>query len=65
MRLGRIAATTVEMKLNYLRPIATGTITARARIIRMGSTLCIGRVDLFNGSREPAGVALLTYMLIK
>ena len=65
MRLGRIAATTVEMKLNYLRPIVSGKITARARILRMGSTLCIGRVDLFNEAKELVGVALLTYMLLK
>ena len=65
MRLGRIAATTVEMKLNYMRPVMSGTITARARILRMGSTLCIGRVDLFNDSKDQVGAALLTYMLLK
>jgi uncharacterized protein (TIGR00369 family) len=65
MRLGRLAATTVEMKLNYLRPVASGTVTARARILRMGSTLCIGRVDLFNDSKEQVGAALVTYMLLK
>jgi uncharacterized protein (TIGR00369 family) len=65
MRLGRIAATTVEMKLNYLRPVASGKVTARARILRMGSTLCIGRVDLFDDAREQVGAALLTYMLLK
>jgi uncharacterized protein (TIGR00369 family) len=65
MRLGRIAATTVEMKLNYLRPVTSGKLTARARILRMGSTLCIGRVDLFNDSKEQVGAALVTYMLLK
>lgn len=65
MRLGRIAATTAEMKLNYLRPVKDGTVTARAYIIKMGSTLCIGRVDLFNGAREQIGAALITYVLIK
>lgn len=65
MRLGRVAATTVEMKLNFMRPVASGKVTARARILRMGSTLCIGRVDLFNDSRELVGAALLTYMLLK
>jgi uncharacterized protein (TIGR00369 family) len=65
MRLGRIAATTVEMKLNYLRPVRGGRVTARARILRMGTTLCIGRVDLFNDSKEQVGAALVTYMLLK
>jgi uncharacterized protein (TIGR00369 family) len=64
-RLGRPAATTVEMKLNYMRPVTGGKITARAYLLRMGSTLCIGRVDLFNDTKELVAVALVTYMLIK
>ena len=64
-RVGRPAATTVEMKLNYLRPVLGGTITARARLLRMGSTLCVGRVDLFNDAKEMVAAALVTYMLIK
>jgi uncharacterized protein (TIGR00369 family) len=64
-RLGRPAATTVEMKLNYMRPVASGKITARCHLLRMGSTLCIGRVDLFNDAKELVAAALVTYMLIK
>ena len=64
-RMGRPAATTVEMKLNYLRPVAGGKITARAYLLRMGSTLCVGRVDLFDDSRELVAAALVTYMLLK
>jgi acyl-CoA thioesterase len=64
-RMGRPAATTVEMKLNYLRPVSGGKITARAYLLRMGSTLCIGRVDLFDDSKELVAAALVTYMLLK
>ena len=64
-RMGRPAATTVEMKLNYLRPVAGGKITARAYLLRMGSTLCIGRVDLFNDAKELVAAALVTYMLMQ
>ena len=64
-RLGRPAATTVEMKLNYMRPVASGKITARCYLLRMGSTLCIGRVDLFDDSKELVAAALVTYMLLK
>ncbi len=64
-RVGRPAATTVEMKLNYLRPVAGGTITARCYLLRMGATLCIGRVDLFNDAKELVSTALVTYMLLK
>ena len=64
-RLGRPVATTVEMKLNYMRPVVSGKITARAHLLRMGSTLCIGRVDLFNDAKELVAAALVTYMLLK
>jgi uncharacterized protein (TIGR00369 family) len=65
-RVGRAgAATTVEMKLNYLRPVRGRKITARARLLRMGSTLCIGRVDMFDDAKELVSSALVTYMLLK
>jgi uncharacterized protein (TIGR00369 family) len=65
-RVGRAgAATTVEMKLNYLRPVSGRRITARARLLRMGSTLCIGRVDMFDEAKELVSSALVTYMLLK
>ena len=62
-RLG--GATTVEMKVNYLRPVAGTRISARARILRMGSTLCIGRVDLYDDARKLVGTALVTYMFLR
>jgi uncharacterized protein (TIGR00369 family) len=65
-RVGRNgAATTVEMKLNYLRPVRGRRVTARARLLRMGSTLCVGRVDMFDDSNELVSTALVTYMLLK
>jgi uncharacterized protein (TIGR00369 family) len=65
-RMGRTgAATTVEMKLNYLRPVSGRKITARARLLRMGSTLCVGRVDMFDDARELVSTALVTYMLLQ
>jgi uncharacterized protein (TIGR00369 family) len=65
-RIGRPgAATTVEMKLNYLRPVSGRKITARARLLRIGSTLCVGRVDMFDDAKELVSTALVTYMLLK
>jgi uncharacterized protein (TIGR00369 family) len=65
-RVGRPgAATTVELKLNYLRPVSGRKIMARARLLRMGSTLCIGRVDMFDDAKELVSTALVTYMLLK
>jgi len=63
--LGRLrAATTVELKINYLRPIQDGKVTARSHLVRVGKNLATARVDLFNGSKEPAAVALVTYMIL-
>lgn len=56
--------TTVEMKFNYLRPVSEGKVVARSYILRIGKTLCIGRVDLFDSQQRLIGVALLTYMLL-
>jgi acyl-CoA thioesterase len=58
------AATTVEMKINYLRPVAQGKVTARAHLVKVGARLCCGRVDIFDGGRRPAAVALVTYMIL-
>jgi uncharacterized protein (TIGR00369 family) len=56
--------TTVEMKINYFRPVKQGRIFARSRLLRVGSTLCIGRVDLADGQSRAIGTALVTYMIL-
>jgi uncharacterized protein (TIGR00369 family) len=61
---GRRPATTVEMKINYFRPVDSGKITARSRLLRVGSTLIVGSVELRDGKAELAGAALVTYMLL-
>lgn len=54
--------TTVELKINYFRPVSGGRILARSRLLRVGSTLCVGRVDLMDGQFRMLGAALVTYM---
>ncbi len=58
------AGTTVEMKINYLRPVAHGKIVARSHLLKVGARLCCGRVDIFDGERRPVAAALVTYMLL-
>jgi uncharacterized protein (TIGR00369 family) len=58
------AATTVEMKINYLRPVAHGKITARSHLVKVGARLCCGRVEIFDGEKRPVGAALVTYMIL-
>jgi len=59
------AATTVEMKINYLRPVAHGKITARSHLVKVGTRLCCGRVEIFDAEKRPVAAALLTYMILE
>jgi len=61
---GRRPCTTTDLKVNYLRPIPHGKITARSRLVRVGKTLCVGRVDMLDAHRKLAAVAIVTYMLL-
>ncbi len=61
---GRRRCTTVELKINYFRPIVSGKVFARARLVRIGSSICVGHVDLSDSSGNLAGTALATYMLL-
>ena len=56
--------TTVELKINYLRPVGSGKEFARAHLLRVGSALCVGRADLFDEKGNLVGAALVTYMLL-
>jgi hypothetical protein len=56
--------TTVELKINYFLPVTEGRIFARSHLLRIGSTLCVGNVDLTDESGRAIGTAIVTYMLI-
>ena len=49
---GKRPLTTVEMKINYFRPVTQDRIFARSRLLRIGSTLCVGSVDLTDADRR-------------
>ena len=54
--------TTVELKVNYLRPVVEGKLTARARVVKAGRTICVANVDVFDDEQRQIAVALVTYM---
>ena len=56
--------TTVEMKLNYFLPIIEGKLSARGKLLRVGGSLAVGSVELYNSQRQLAGAALITYKLL-
>ena len=61
---GKRHITTVEMKINYFQPVTSGRICARSRLLRIGSTLCVGSVELTNAQATLVGTAIVTYMFL-
>ncbi|MBZ5617504.1 MAG: PaaI family thioesterase [Acidobacteriia bacterium] len=56
--------TTVELKINYFRPVTEGRLLARSRLVRIGSKICVGQVDLSDEHRRSVGLAIVTYMFL-
>ena len=56
--------TTVEMKINYFLPVKDGRLVARSHLLRIGSSLCVGSVDLRDDAGRLAGTAIVTYMFL-
>ena len=56
--------TTVEMKINFFRPVTEDRASARARVIRAGNTLCVCTVEIHDAAGNLAGAALVTYMIL-
>ncbi|HEV3197253.1 MAG TPA: PaaI family thioesterase [Bryobacteraceae bacterium] len=61
---GKRRFTTIELKINYFRPVAEGRLRARSRLVRIGSKICVGQVDLSDEHRRSVGLAIVTYMLL-
>jgi uncharacterized protein (TIGR00369 family) len=55
--------TTVEMKVNYLRPGLDRDLRCTARILKMGKTLIVVEADVF-GEGQHLAKGLITYMKI-
>ena len=57
--------TTIEMKINYVKPFIGGVVFAEARVAHKGSNLALGDVDVFNEKGELIAKAQATYMILK
>jgi uncharacterized protein (TIGR00369 family) len=44
-----VGITTVDLKVNYLAPVADGKLSARGKRIRLGRTLGFGETEVLNG----------------
>ena len=56
--------TTTDMSIRFLAPCLTD-VTARARVIKFGRTLCPVAVDLFDENGRQVALAQVTYMLLE
>ena len=56
---------TLEMKINYLRPLAEGEIIAEAKIVHKGTTTAIGDVEVRDGKGTLIAKGLATYAITK
>jgi uncharacterized protein (TIGR00369 family) len=55
--------TTTDMNIRFLAPCLSD-VTAAAKVIKFGRTLCPVAVDLFDATGKPVAVAQVTYMLL-
>jgi uncharacterized protein (TIGR00369 family) len=55
--------TTTDMNIRFLAPCLTD-VTARARVIKFGRTLCPVAVDLFDAREHQVAVAQVNYILL-
>ena len=60
---GRPCAT-VELKLSYFLPVTGKKVTARSKILRAGSTLCVMQVDVHDEKGRLAAAGMITYILL-
>jgi uncharacterized protein (TIGR00369 family) len=56
---------TIEMKINFLEPVAEGALTADARVIRRGRTVSVVDCDVTDSENRLVGKALMTFAIKK
>lgn len=57
--------TTVELKINYFRPVFAGKLTAEARVVRRGRTVGYVECDVFDDARKLVARAASTCMTLR
>lgn len=56
---------TLEMKINFLKPLTGGAIIAEARIVHRGSMTAIGEVEVRDEDKNLVAKGLATYAIVK
>lgn len=63
-QLGGRPATTVEMKVNYLRPAKEGKVRARAKIVKLGKTLAVATAEVHDPHGHIIATGSATYLML-
>jgi uncharacterized protein (TIGR00369 family) len=56
--------TTVEYKVNFLKPVPGGTITAHASILRLGRTIAVGATEIRDEAGDVVAFGSATYYIL-
>jgi uncharacterized protein (TIGR00369 family) len=56
---------TVEMKINFLKPVSSGKLIAEARNIHKGSRILVSDVEVRDDNGDMVAKSLITYYLLK
>jgi uncharacterized protein (TIGR00369 family) len=59
------AISTLEMKINFLKPLKGGEIIAEAKIVHRGTMTAIGDVDVRDENKNLVAKGLATYAIVK
>jgi len=59
------AISTLEMKINFLKPLKGGEIIAEAKIVHRGTMTAIGDVDVRDEDKNLVAKGLATYAIVK
>lgn len=54
--------TTVEQKINFLRPVSAGTIVCNAKVVQLGKRIAFCEADVMNDSGELVAKSSATLM---
>ena len=56
---------TLEMKINYMKPFTGGEMTAEAKIVHRGTMTAVGDVEVKDGKGQLIAKGLATYAITK
>lgn len=56
---------TVEMKINFLKPVKSGKLVAEAKNVHEGSSIFVSDVEVKNDEGDLVAKSLVTYYLLK